>query len=121
MEADHKTRLPHAQRENQTGSTQWMQRKVKVALKADKSRLTAKVGERIMSKLHEGKVQEAFWHQKGWYRNALETQAKPCHQMMECQTDEQVELYAERAACAGFPANGTPFEINDDPPSVGEL
>jgi hypothetical protein len=41
---------------------------------------------------------------------------------MERQTDERVELYAERAAYGEeFPANGTPFDINDDPPLEGEL
>ncbi len=100
----------------------WGQREVKAALKADKSWLTAEVGEHIVSELCDGKVQETFRHLEEWYRNALETQAKPCHQMMECQTDEQVELYAERAAYGmGFPANGTPFAINNDPPLEGEL
>jgi exonuclease III len=99
-----------------------MQRKVKAALKADKSRLAAEAGERIVSELREGKVQEAFCHLKGWYRNALETQAKPCHQTMERQTNKRVELYAEWAAYGEeFPENGTPFKIEDDPPSEGEL
>jgi hypothetical protein len=41
---------------------------------------------------------------------------------MERQTDERVELYAERAAYGEeFPPNGTPFDIDDDPPSEGEL
>ena len=79
-------------------TVRWMQRKVKLALKADKSWLTANIGERIMLELCERKVQEAFRHLKGRYRNTLETQAKPCHQTMECQTDKQVELYAKRAA-----------------------
>ena len=100
----------------------WMQHEVKAALKVDKSRLTAEVGERIMSELWEGNVQEAFRHLKGWYRNASETQAKPCHQTMEHQTNERVELYAERAAYGKeFPENGMPFEIDDGPPSEGEL
>ncbi len=43
-----------------------MQRKVKAALKVDKSHLTNKVGECIVSELWEGKVQEAFCHLKGW-------------------------------------------------------
>ena len=99
-----------------------MQHKVKLALKADKSWLTANVGECIVSELRERKVQEAFRHLKGRYRNALETQAKPCHQTMERQTDEQVELYAKRAAYgAGFPANGTPFVIRIDSLSEGEF
>ena len=52
----------------------------------------------------------------------METQAKPCHQTMERQTDEQVELYAERAAYGtGFPGNGTPFVIGNDPLSEGEF
>ena len=37
---------------------------------------------------------------------------------MERQADERVELYAERDACgAEFPENGTPFAIDDNPPS----
>ena len=99
-----------------------MKREVQAALKADMSRLTAKVGESIVSELSQGNVQEAFRHLKGWYRATSETQAKPCHQMMERQTDEQVELYAERAAYgARFPANGTPFTIANIPPSEGKL
>ena len=67
-------------------------------------------------------MQKAFRHLKGRYRNALETQAKPCHQTMECQTDKQVELYAKRATYgAGFPANGTPFVIGNDPLSEREF
>ena len=99
-----------------------MKREVKAALKADKTRLTAEVGENIVSELNSGNVQEAFRHLKGWYKNASETQARPCHQTMERQTDERVELYAERAACgAEFPENGTPFTIDDNPPSEGKL
>ena len=58
-----------------------MKRKVQAALKADKTGLTAKVGESIVSELSAGNVQEAFHHLKlkGWYRTASETQAKPCH------------------------------------------
>ena len=52
----------------------------------------------------------------------METQAKPCHQTMERQTNERVELYAERAAYgAEFLANGTPFGIDNGPPLEGEL
>ena len=54
----------------------------------------------------------------------METQARPCHQTMKRQTDEQVELYAERdayGAGAEFPVNRTPFTVADDPPSEGEL
>jgi len=99
-----------------------MKREVHAVLKEDKRRLTAEVGENIVSELGKGNVQEAFRHLKGWYRNASETQARPCHQTMERQTDERVELYAERAAYGEeFPENGTPFDIDDDPPSEGEL
>ncbi len=65
-----------------------MQRKVKAALKADKTQLIAEVGDCIVTKVHKGEVQEAFRHLKGWYRTASETQAKPCHQTMERQTDK---------------------------------
>jgi len=98
-----------------------MKREVQAALKADESRSTAEVGENIVSELSSGNVQEVFRHLKGWYRNASETQARPCHQTMECQTDEQVELYAERDACgAEFPENGTPFTIDNNKPLEGE-
>jgi hypothetical protein len=87
-----------------------MKREIHRVLKADKRQLTADGGERIVSELGAGNVQEAFRHLKGWYRAALETQAAPCPQTMERQTDKRVELYARRAAYSeSFPANGTPF------------
>ena len=99
-----------------------MKRKVQVALKVDKSWLTAKVGESIVSGLSKGNVQEAFRHLKGWYQTASENQARPCRQTMERQTNERVELYlyAERAAYGTeFPANGTPFMIANFQPFSG--
>ena len=103
-------------------AVQGMKRKVQAELKANKSWLTAKVGESIVSELSKGNVKEAFRHLKGWYRTALETQSRPCHQTMERQTVERKELYAERAAYGvGFPANGTPFPIADAPPLKGKL
>jgi hypothetical protein len=77
-------------------AARWMKRKANAALKVDKSRLTAQVGEDIVSELGKGNVQEAFRHLKGWYRTASEAQAQPCHQTMERQTDKRVELYAEQ-------------------------
>ncbi len=80
------------------------------------------VGEDIVSELGKGNVQEAFRHLKGWYRTAAEAQARPCLWTMERQTDERVESYAERATYgADFPENGTPFDIDDNPPSEDEL
>jgi len=104
-------------------TTAWrMKREVHAALKEDKRRLTAEVGENIVSELGKGNMQEAIWHLKRWFRNASETQARPCHQTMERQTDERVELYAERAAYGEeFPENGMPFDIDDNPLSDGEL
>ncbi len=99
-----------------------MKREVQAALKANKSRLTAKVGESIVSELSKGNVQEAFRHLEGWYRNALEAQARPCRLTMERQTVKREELYTERDAYGvGFPANGTPFPIAEAPPLKGEL
>ena len=77
-------------------AARWMKHKVHAASKADKSRLTAKVGERIVLELNKGNVQEAFRHLKGWYRNASEIQARPCRLTMEGQTVKRNELYAER-------------------------
>ncbi len=70
-----------------------MQRAIHAALKRDRAARTAQVGESIVAKLAEGNVHEAFRHLKGWYREASETQARPCFQTMERQTVERVELY----------------------------
>ncbi len=42
-----------------------MKREIHAALKEDKRRLTAEVGEKIVGDLGEGNVQEAFRHLKG--------------------------------------------------------
>ncbi len=51
-----------------------------------------------------------------------ETQARPCQQTMECQTDEREELYAEWGAYgAAFPANGVPYAIGNNQPIESKL
>ncbi len=70
-----------------------MKRKIEAAIKADKHKLTAKVGNSIVAEVAKGDVKEAFRHLKGWYWKAAETQARPCRQMMERQTDNREELY----------------------------
>ncbi len=92
-----------------------MKCKIKASIKADKQKLTAKVGNSIVMELAKGEVQEAFRLLKGWYRKAAEMQARPCRQTMEGQTDKQEELYGERAAYgAAFPANGVPYAIGNN-------
>ena len=99
-----------------------MKREIHTALKADKQQLTADVGERIVAKLGAGNVKEAFRHLKGWYCAASETQAEPCPQTVEHQTDERVALYARLEAYGErFPANGTPLDIRDNNPTEGEI
>jgi hypothetical protein len=73
-----------------------MQRVIHAALKSDRAVRTAQVGDLIVAELAEGKVHEAFWHLKGWYREASETQARPCFQTMDRQTVERVKLYRRR-------------------------
>ncbi len=73
-----------------------MQRVIHAALKTDRAARTAQVGELIVAKLAKGNVHEAFRHLKGWYREASETQARPCFQTMERQTAERVKLYQRR-------------------------
>ena len=60
-----------------------MQRAIHAALKRDRAVRTAQVGDLIVAELAEGNVHEAFRHLKGWFRNASETQAKPCSHTME--------------------------------------
>jgi hypothetical protein len=99
-----------------------MRREIKAAIKADTQKLTAKVGDSIVVDLAKGDVKEAFRHLKGWYRKATETQARPCQQTMERQTNEQEELYAERAAYGeAFPENGMPYAIRNNQPCESEL
>jgi hypothetical protein len=73
-----------------------MQLAIHAALKRDRAACTAQVGDLIIAELAKGNVHEAFRHLKGWYREASETQAKPCPQTMERQTAERVELYRRR-------------------------
>ncbi len=99
-----------------------MKRKIDAAIKVDKRKLTANIGDSILTELAKWDVKEAFRHLKGWYRKATETQARPCRQTMERQTDEQEALYAERAAYSkAFPANGMPYAISDNQPIESEL
>jgi hypothetical protein len=99
-----------------------MKRKIEATIKADKQKLTAKVGDSIIAELAKGDAQEAFRHLKGWYRKAAETQTRPCQQTIKRQTDKQEELYAEQAAYgAAFPANGVPYAIGDNQPIESKL
>jgi hypothetical protein len=42
-----------------------MKCKIEAAIKADKRKLTAKVGDLIVAELAKGDVKEVFWHLKG--------------------------------------------------------
>ena len=101
-----------------------MQRAINAALKRDRTARTAQVGESIVAELAEGNVHEAFRHLKGWYREASETQARPCLQTMERQTAERVELYRQRDS-PGLPIEldrtAVRVEIRDDTPDEEEL
>ncbi len=85
------------------------------SLQKDRINQTATVGATVEAELAGGNVQEVFRHLKGWYRAAMETQAKPCYHTMECQTLERVDLYAWRESPGDpLPINVTPVVINDD-------
>ncbi len=89
-----------------------MKREIEAAIKAGKRKLTAKVGDSIVSEVAKGDIKEAFRHLKGWYRKAAETQARPCQQTMEHQTNKREDLCAERAAYGeAFPAMGCPTPL----------
>jgi hypothetical protein len=80
------------------------------------------VGDAIEMELAEGNVEEAFSHPKGWYHAATETQAKPCRQTMDCQTDERVDLYRHRQIAGNpLPVNVPPVMICNDVPSDDEI
>jgi hypothetical protein len=89
-----------------------MKREIKAAIKADKQKLTAEVGDSIIAELSKGDVKEAFWHLNGWYWKVAETQGRPCQQRMEHQTNKREELYVELAAYGKvFPVNRMPYPI----------
>jgi hypothetical protein len=54
-----------------------------VSLQKDWTDQKAAVGATVEAELARGNVQEAFCHLKGWYRAAIEMQAKPCYHTME--------------------------------------
>jgi hypothetical protein len=70
-----------------------MQRAIHAALKVDHTVCTAQVSYSIVADLAMGNVHEAFHHLKGWYRVAMETQARPCFQNIKRLTAECVNLY----------------------------
>jgi hypothetical protein len=89
-----------------------MKCKISTAIKADKRKLTAYIGKLIVAELAKGDVKDLFWHLKGWYRTAMETQAWLCRQTIEHQTDEREELYLERAAYGKHsPQTGCPMPL----------
>jgi hypothetical protein len=99
-----------------------MKCKIEATIKADKQKLTAKVGNLIVVELAKGDLKEAFRHLKGWYQKAAEMQARPCQQTVEHQTDEREELYVERAVHGkAFPANRMPYAIGDNQPIESKL
>jgi hypothetical protein len=53
-----------------------MKRKIGTAIKADKRKLTANVGDLIVAELSKEDVKEALRHLKGWYRKAAETKGQ---------------------------------------------
>jgi hypothetical protein len=57
-----------------------MKREIEASIKADKQKLTTKVGNLIVTELVKEDVQEAFLHLKGWYWKVAEMQARPCRQ-----------------------------------------
>jgi hypothetical protein len=60
-----------------------MKRDIGAAIKVDKRKLTANIGNSIIMELAKGDIKEASQHLKGWYRKAVAMQATPCHQTME--------------------------------------
>jgi hypothetical protein len=103
---------------------QGMQRAIHAALKVDHTALMAQVGDSIVADLAETNIHEAFHHLKGWYRAAMETQARPCFHTMEMQTEERkrANLY-QQCDSLGPPVaiNVVPVEIQDDMPADGEI
>ncbi len=119
----HRTSLRRAGQLRQSKGRR-MQRAIHAALKKDRPARTAQIGESIVAELAKGNVHEAFRHLKGWYREASETQVRPCFQTMERQTEERVELYRRRDS-SGLPIildhAEMRAEIRDDTPDEEEI
>jgi hypothetical protein len=72
---------------------QRMQRAIYAVLKVDHTACTVQAVESIAAHLAKGNMHKALCHLKGWYRAAMETQARPCFKTMEKQTAEHIDLY----------------------------
>jgi hypothetical protein len=117
----HQAMLRRTGRLCQTGGRR-LHRQIGKSLRTDRADHTLSDGTLIKSELTMGNVHEAFRHLKGWYRAALETQAKPCRQTMDHQTAERVGLYTRRQLPGEpLPINIDPVDINNATPSNGEL
>jgi hypothetical protein len=103
-------------------ATRRMKREIKAAIKADTQKLTIEFGNLIVTELAKEDIKEAFRNLKGWYREVRETQARPCQQTMEHQTNKQEELYVERDVYnKAFPANGMPYTTGNNQPIESKL
>ena len=97
-------------------------RSVMAALKHDRKKRAANVGDVMMEKLVEEEMQEAWRMLKGWYRTAKDRAPKPCYDTMAKQMAERAELYANvQAPGAPIPINIEPFAIDDSVPKEPEI
>jgi hypothetical protein len=91
----HQAMLRCTSRLCQTGGC-GLNRQSGISLQKDRTDQMAMVGATVEAELAGGNVQEAFRHLKGWYRAAMEMQAKLCYHIMERQMLEWVDLYVWR-------------------------
>ncbi len=99
-----------------------MQREIQKCLCANRDARTKVVGETISTELARGNVQEAFRRLKGWYWSATDTQARPCFQTMDRQTEERINLYWRRNSPRHpIHVGENLFDVRDDRPTDDEI
>ena len=118
---DHKATFARENKLNQR-DRRWLVRKIKAHLQDDRRHMTAAVKASIMGHLEGGELAEAWKCLKAWYAASGDRPPKPCHETMDKQTVERVELY-ERVPLTGepIPINVEPKEVEDACPGDVEL
>jgi hypothetical protein len=99
-----------------------LRQKVKACLKADRLLRAKNTASDVEGCLAAGEYIEAWHHLKGWYCSAEDRAPKPCPETLAKQTQERIDLHAERHPPRwSLPINIDPTPIPDAAPMDAEL
>ena len=99
-------------------------RPIKVSLAADQKRRADKAGAKVESlvKVDPPLIQEVWYHQKGWYKAAVDRTLPPARVTLERITADRVALYSRVLPLGeNIPVHIELFEVYDKVPEEGEI